>query len=195
MTEKKQDRRVQRTRDMLQEALVDLIIQKGYEAITVQDILDRANVGRSTFYSHYLDKEQLLIYNINQLHEFLKQQMNAHNVPEEGNQFRFDFSFALLQHVQSHRKIYRATVGKQSGALVLHHMHRMISDLALNEVKVYLTSSDTVPIPHEVVIEFVVNTLLTLITWWMESKTPCSAREVDKMFHQLTLTGIHGIVR
>ncbi len=194
MTEKKEDRRVQRTRNMLQDALVDLIIQKGYEAITVQDILDRANVGRSTFYSHYQDKEQLLVDNINQLREFLKDQINVRYVLEEGNQFRFDFSFAFLQHVQSHRKIYRATVGKQSGALVLHHMQRMISSLALDEVKVYLTSYDTVPIPLEVVIEFVVNTLMTLITWWMESSSPCSAQEVDKMFHQLTLTGIHGLI-
>ena len=47
------DRRVQRTRHLLNEALMSLIMEKGYEAITVQDIIDRANLGRSTFYAHY----------------------------------------------------------------------------------------------------------------------------------------------
>jgi AcrR family transcriptional regulator len=73
MSAKKEDRRVQRTRTMLFDALLDLIIEKGYEAITVQDIIDRANVGRSTFYSHFSDKEQLLLGNIDQLRESLKQ--------------------------------------------------------------------------------------------------------------------------
>src|SRR4051794_18002624 len=54
------DRRVQKTRKLLQEALIELISTEGYEAVTVQAILDRANVGRSTFYAHFQDKEQLL---------------------------------------------------------------------------------------------------------------------------------------
>ncbi len=56
----KEDRRVGRTRKLLEDALHDLIVEKGYEAVTVQDIIDRANVGRSTFYAHYTDKQQLL---------------------------------------------------------------------------------------------------------------------------------------
>jgi AcrR family transcriptional regulator len=60
-SDKKADRRIQRTRRLLQDALVGLILEKGYEAITVQDILDRANVGRSTFYEHFYDKDDLLL--------------------------------------------------------------------------------------------------------------------------------------
>lgn len=55
------DRRVQRTRKVLQEAMVQLIREKGYDAITVQDILDRADVGRATFYAHYQSKEDLFM--------------------------------------------------------------------------------------------------------------------------------------
>ncbi len=61
MKKKAVDRRVQRTRQLLQDALVSLIQEKGYEAVTVQDILDQANVGRSTFYAHFRDKEELLL--------------------------------------------------------------------------------------------------------------------------------------
>ena len=61
----KNDRRTQKTKKLLATALVELIIEKGYDAVTIQDIIDRANVGRSTFYSHYESKEQLLVGNIN----------------------------------------------------------------------------------------------------------------------------------
>src|SRR5512134_1968214 len=57
----KTDRRVQRTRELLQKALIDLIDERGYDAITIQNIVDRANVARTTFYVHYGSKEDLFM--------------------------------------------------------------------------------------------------------------------------------------
>src|SRR5258708_14782425 len=57
----KTDKRVERTRKLLQTALIDLIGERGYDAITIQDIVDRANVGRTTFYLHYNSKEHLFM--------------------------------------------------------------------------------------------------------------------------------------
>ena len=57
--QKKEDRRVRRTRDKLGDALVELLVQKSFDEITVQDVLDRAGVSRSTFYSHFSDKNDL----------------------------------------------------------------------------------------------------------------------------------------
>ncbi|NJJ39296.1 TetR/AcrR family transcriptional regulator [Paenibacillus apii] len=188
---KKEDRRVQRTRSMLHDALIDLIIEKGYEAITVQDIIDRANVGRSTFYSHFLDKEQLLLSSLGELSKFLKEQRELHAVPLSEEEFRFGYSLAMLQHVQSHRRIYKAVAGKQSGAVVLHHMQQMLAELAREDVERLFPDTDSVTIPKEIAIDFVVNTFLTMITWWMDRNMPCSAHEVDRMYHRLTLSGIH----
>ena len=77
MTAKAEDRRVQRTRALLLSALLDLIVEQGYEEITVQDIVDRANVGRSTFYAHFLDKRELLLTGVDGLQELLIQQGEA----------------------------------------------------------------------------------------------------------------------
>ena len=60
-TRSRPDRRVGKTRKALKEALTDLILEKGYEAVTVQDVIDRADVGRSTFYAHFVDKDDLLM--------------------------------------------------------------------------------------------------------------------------------------
>src|SRR5436189_198695 len=68
---KKLDRRVQRTRQLLQDALLAMVIEKGYDATTVQDIIDRANVGRATFYAHFPDKQTLLTSRLEDLRVLL----------------------------------------------------------------------------------------------------------------------------
>ena len=75
--EKKGDRRINRTRKLMHEALMALIVEKGYEAVTVQDILDRADVGRSTFYAHYRDKDQLLLSGFEYLRTLFEQQQQS----------------------------------------------------------------------------------------------------------------------
>ena len=65
------DRRVSKTKKLLSDALMALIIEKGYDDVKVQDILDKANVGRTTFYLHYESKEQLLLGNISFQDELL----------------------------------------------------------------------------------------------------------------------------
>src|SRR5438552_11345004 len=72
MAEAKEDRRIQRTRLMLRSAMVSLIRERGFEALTVQDIIDRADVGRSTFYSHFKSKEDLLEGSVAMLRASLK---------------------------------------------------------------------------------------------------------------------------
>src|SRR5215207_4763884 len=57
----KTDRRVKRTREVLQKALIELMSERGYDTITIQDIVDRANIGRTTFYLHYSSKDELLV--------------------------------------------------------------------------------------------------------------------------------------
>jgi AcrR family transcriptional regulator len=73
MPQNDMDRRVQKTRKLLQDALIELVGEKGYESITIQEILDKANVGRSTFYAHFQDKDQLLHSILDRLDELFDQ--------------------------------------------------------------------------------------------------------------------------
>lgn len=193
---KKEDRRIQRTRILLSEALIDLIIEKGYEAITIQDIIDRANVGRSTFYFHFQDKEQLLIGNFAQLRDFIKEQieLNAEKTPKAPQeQLRFEFSLAMLQHVQGHKRAYRAVAHKQSGIVVMYHMKRMMADLVREEVDKFSSKADAA-IPPEVAVEHIVNTFFTLLGWWMEQSPQGPAEKIDELFHKLTLSGLRDLL-
>src|SRR5437763_7788331 len=98
---KRDDRRSRRTRRMLGEALVALLLEKRYDTITVQEIIDRANVGRSTFYAHYLDKDDLLLQELTGL----VATMSMHTERREGRS-RVIPSLELLRHVGEQRRLY-----------------------------------------------------------------------------------------
>ena len=188
---KKPDRRVERTRRLLHNALMELIVEKGYEAITVQNIIDRANVGRSTFYSHFLDKQQLLLYGFKHLRAFLAEQQrkNDSEKANDNDERMLKFSLAMFRHAESHYKLYRAMVGKKSGAFVIRHIQLMIADLVRDE----FAASKPHPasrIPIEVIVQYTANSFMALMTWWADKKMPCSAQDIDQMFHTLTMPGV-----
>src|SRR5215218_9787371 len=100
MQEKITDRRIQRTRQLLLDALSALILEKGYEAMTVQDVIDRANIGRSTFYVHFQDKEDLLLKGVETLWSALEQHLRE-AVPVEEN--IWNVSLSMFEHAESQR--------------------------------------------------------------------------------------------
>lgn len=182
--EKTPDRRVQRTRSMVLDAFLDLMIEKGYEAITVQDVIDRANIGRSTFYLHFTDKENLLSCSIGQLLEFIREQSKIRIESGAGNGIQFGFSLAMLQHAQSHKRLYKAIVGKKGEAPVMRRMQEMFEGL----VKEQMPSGEASP--QELAVDYVIGTFMTVLSWWMDQNMPCSALEADAIFHRFVLTGL-----
>jgi AcrR family transcriptional regulator len=105
------DRRVGKTKKLLSDALVSLILEKGYEKATITDILTRADVGRSTFYLHFENKEQLLLWG----HEHLKKL-----ILEDGED-RIGF-LAFYRHLADSGKLAKAVLSQKSGAIVLGYL-------------------------------------------------------------------------
>src|SRR5690242_11136102 len=125
--QKRPDRRVQRTRQLLQDALIAMMIEKGYEATTVQDIIDRANVGRATFYAHFADKETLLASRLEDLRVFLMERQRQS--PGLG------YSLAMLEHARDHLPVYAAIVGRAGGGFVVQRIRATIAELAALDLK------------------------------------------------------------
>jgi AcrR family transcriptional regulator len=96
----KEDRRIERTKLTLAEALRQLIVEKGYENISVQEIIDKANIGRSTFYTHYENKEQLLLGNIN----FQRELIDTPHDDEENYPMGINLTY-LFDHSREHRAL------------------------------------------------------------------------------------------
>jgi AcrR family transcriptional regulator len=185
------DRRIKRTQDVLHQALIALMIEKGYEVITLQDIIDRANVGRSTFYAHYVGKQDLLLSGLKNLSkQLLKHQRAAFETKTDVRKGTFGFSLPLFEHVASHRTLYHAIVGRQSGTVVTTELRIVLAELVRNELKIILPNERSANLPRNAVVHFVVGALMSVITWWLEERSTLSPAEAETIFRRLTVPGV-----
>ncbi len=191
MKEKKEDRRIGRTRRLMHEALMALIVEKGYEAITVQDILDRADVGRSTFYAHYRDKDELLLSCFEHLRTLFEQQQQAlFAARRTGKDPEVHFILELFRHTRQHHKLYKAIAGKQSGEMILKYLHRDLYTMLIGPLTELIRNKKSPPVPIEITTHHLVSSLLSLMTWWLDNNMPYSAEKMDEIFRILTAPAI-----
>ena len=194
MTQARPDRRVQRTRQLLNEALMALIVEKGYEATTVQDILDRANLGRSTFYAHYRDKDDLLRSGFEWLRRLFEEQSRAepgaHKPPSESS----DPILAFFRHAGEHHDLYKALVGKRGGEMVQAWLHQYVGDTVRSHLQARSRGA-RYAIPLDVVVHFAASSFLSLATWWLDHDMPYTAEQMNAMFQQLVSPGIETAMR
>jgi AcrR family transcriptional regulator len=161
-------------------ALVALMLEKRYDLITVQEIIDRANVGRSTFYAHYLDKEDLLQSESAELIARLSAHMDQSAGPR-----RIIPSLELLYHLQESQALISALRRGRAIEPVLKTMQAQLS----RQVEARLARRrpaglvPTVPLP--VVAQGVTGVLLTLFQWWLDREMPESPEQLDAYFLEL----------
>ena len=183
-----EDRRVQRTRELLRVALFSLIREKGFEALSVQEIIDRANVGRATFYAHFDNKEDLLLSGFEHLRTSLKaRQREAHLRRGRLEERVLAFSHDLFAHVSDHRDLFWAMAGKHSGAVVQTILRKLLLDLVREDVKSLLPTAQSKGIPAEVVAEFIAGGIFGVLLWWMGGGARPSVDELNAMFQRLTI--------
>ncbi len=175
------DRRIQRTRQLLLNSLIELILEKGYEAITVQDIIDRANVGRSTFYSHFQDKEDLLLSGFEDVREIFES-FHTQTSRAESN---WGFSLALFRHAEEQRQVFKALLGKEAGKVMMRRLQKALTAF-LHEHFQRAFPKKNQPIPLDVFVQYFVSTFLGLLTWWLDNDATCSAEEMNEYFRKLT---------
>ncbi|MEC3954754.1 TetR/AcrR family transcriptional regulator [Nocardia sp. CDC153] len=120
------DRRVRRTRTALHRSLIELMSERPYTRITVRDIIDRADVGRSTFYAHYRDKDDLLLVSCI---EHVRMRILAQLADYDGEPPPLAAIEILFRLIEAHPEVYRPLVGRRANATVLRSIRRMYAEL------------------------------------------------------------------
>ena len=185
---KNEDRRVQRTHQLLRTALFALIQEKGFEKLSVQDILDRANVGRATFYAHFDNKEDLLLSGFDDFREALRQrQRAARSSPTTLDEQAFAFSRDMIAHVDEYRHLFKAMAGKRSGAAIQNVFRKLVVDLVRDDLKAMVPGNRSRHAVTDGVVEFIAGGLFGLIHWWLESKDRLSIEEMNEMFRRFAI--------
>jgi AcrR family transcriptional regulator len=173
------DRRIDRTRKLLTDALIELVLEKGYEAVTVQDIIDRANVGRSTFYAHFENKEQLLFSGRGWLTEDLFDESGT-----AADQLTLGVNLAaLFNHVVDNQRLAKAMLGKSSGNLVINHIRESLTMQMRKALKSEPRGYDEVQ--ANLIAQALAGLLIGLLRAWLEGNMPLSATAMSELAARL----------
>jgi AcrR family transcriptional regulator len=183
----KVDRRALRTRDALGDALVELMQKRPFKSITVQDVLDRAEVGRSTFYTHYRDKDDLFLSDVEDFWEMMSSLIERRGEDSK----RVAPVKELFTHV-AEAKIFRealAASGKVHDVMELGQ-GQFARAIEQRLIKIS-TAKKTVPGQFAAAAHALAGALFSTLGWWIDHGMPVSAAEMDDAFHRLVWAGVN----
>jgi AcrR family transcriptional regulator len=182
----KPDRRVTRTRDRLGDALIDLIQEKPFDDLTVQDVLDRAGVSRSTFYAHYRDKNDLFMSDVD---EFLGHMAGMLSQRRESSD-RVAPVREFFAHVADQEKLHAALV--ESGRI--HEFTDLARDHFARGIEQRLAerprSGGIEEDERRALSQALAGAMLSLMSWWLAHGRPESPEEMDRLFHRIVWAGV-----
>ena len=187
IAEERADRRIQRTRALLHEALGSLIREKAYDRISVADILSRAKVSRSTFYVHFQDKDDLLTSSMRSL-LFEVLSMDGKSTTDAAERMA-SFSLPLLTHIHQHRRSAKANLGERGRAILHEHLRRVLSEWIVQTMERDLQQhpSGRSPIAPELLARHMASTFVLILHWWIDHGGMTSPVEADKLFRALVM--------
>jgi AcrR family transcriptional regulator len=189
----KLDRRVQRTRVMLRDALITLILERGYDDLTIQDITDKADLRRATFYLHYKDKEELLLKVLSESFDELVRQLEPiHQRDVLAGKTNVEAFLVTFKHAEQNAKLYRVILNGQSGVAVANRIRDYLSALILRALKA--VRPEQLAVPAEVLAQYIAGAELAMIIWWLNHDMPYPAEHMAEMMQMLTLRGAVGVV-
>jgi AcrR family transcriptional regulator len=180
------DRRVLRTRDTLGDALVALMHEKPFDDITVQEVLDRAGVGRSTFYAHYQDKEDLFLSDVEDFFKMFSTSLTRHGASPQ----RLAPVAELFSHIADFRAFYLAlkAAGKVSDVQELGRgLFARSFEERLRRANVALEPAELAAKAHALA-----GSLFALLDWWIDKGMKADPQEMDALFHRLAWSGVAG---
>jgi AcrR family transcriptional regulator len=190
MTEQRQDRRSKRTQQALMDALITLLAVKSYNEISINDIIDRANVGRSTFYAHYQTKDDLLKSGFERALDML-----IHHISfgEADQGLRLDTTL-FFHHAQGHYEIYRTLVWGSGFDVLTKDGHAALTAKFQESFTLLLSGRPEPSIPLAIVSYSMAGALLILLKWWLDNKMPYSPEYMDEIFQQLVMSSARNIL-
>ena len=176
----KSDRRVRRTQQLLGDALVSLILEKGYDTITIKDITDRADVGHATFYRHYKDKDELLGQKLADIIQELEAFTREPSLQDaEG--------YLIFKHAQENSALYRILLNSQGTTRVRKRVQDTIATNILRNCRPLQSTKSSI-IPVEIVAHHMAGSMLLLVEWWLDHDMPYAPHQMAKIYDQLITT-------
>jgi AcrR family transcriptional regulator len=188
----KTDPRIIRTRQLLRSSLIELITEKNYSAITIQDITDRATLNRATFYLHYRDKNELLSDVLNEL------LTSASPLPALDGQPITEYALnsitSLFNQFATKSKFYRAMLSGENIPTFNSLVQQYIQEVGLKWIAALQPDEAMITANPEVVTHYLGSAFLGVVTWWLQNDMPYLAQDMASQLIQLTTKGLYQIL-
>jgi AcrR family transcriptional regulator len=180
------DERIQRTHQRLGMAMVQLIQEKPMDEVTVQQVLDRAGVGRSTFYAHFRDKDDLLY---SQLEQFLEIMSSLLSTRKEQST-RVAPVAEMFAHIAEQKRLWRAL--QESGRM--NDFLDLAQGYFTRGIELRMRETGLAPKDREAELRMravaAAGSLISLLRWWLDRGAREPATEMDAMFHAMVWNGL-----
>jgi AcrR family transcriptional regulator len=174
------ERRRNRTIAQLRQAAMELLLEKGYDAISIQDITDRADLGRGTFYIYFRNKEEI-VWNI--IEEGIKRTTEeailnaAGEMPEQPEYFSY---VNIFRHAQQNRDLYRIMIGGQGSSLLTKRIQDYLTADFIHDHRKY-GIYDSGNAPPEIFAQILTGALFRLLIWWLETPNDYSPEQMAEI--------------
>ena len=173
------DRRARRTQHNLTHAMVGLITEKRFDDITVQNLIDRADIGRSTFYTHFRDKEDLFQQNWKHFLDFCAQQIDW----SKAGHGSFMPVLFLFNHLKEVQPFYRGLVRSGKSEVLFASGTEHLSGRISADWQSQLKRRPTIPVP--ILANYLATELFGLLRWWLNERMPHPPAQMDEIYHRL----------
>jgi AcrR family transcriptional regulator len=183
------DRRIQKTHLALRDAISELVEEKPYDQISVKDIVERANIARSSFYAHYRDKDDLLLSGFREIGILSSQDVFVRN--EKGSGYP-NFAIVLFRGAEQWKSMSRAFLSIERATVASHHMRNLLVIQAREWLKEN-TEGEMTALELEPIVHYLASALLGLMTWWVRNDFPFSADVMSDRFNQLAVQGLQSV--
>ena len=180
------ERRKLRTRGKLKDATLALVLEKGFDDVTIQDIVDRADLGRGTFYVHYHDLQEIL-WDI--IQDGLKESMIDGHTRSAQDAYPTGYLGYLItfETASKNQDLYRVMLGGKGSALITQRVADYLAGAIQDAIESHQFMQNS-EYPPGIIAQYVVGALMRMVLWWLETPNEYSSKEMADMVYTL----IHG---
>lgn len=189
---KKMDRRVRRTRRQLNVAMLELVVEKNYEAITIHDITERADLNRATFYLHYGSKDELMVESLTAHFDELVSRMSTQTADIKVWEDPLPIQH-VFEYVAQHHQLFKTLFSENGLGYVSHSIIRYIAAYNMSKTTMLDLSEQEIPAP--VVAWHVAGSLYALIIWWLDNDLPFPPAKMAQITFQLCTRGTYSVLQ
>jgi AcrR family transcriptional regulator len=184
----KLDRRVRRTRRLLRAALFELMGEKGYETLTIQEITDRADLNRATFYLHYGSKDELLADGLEASFDELVMQFDELS-PEKPAWDDVSSILLTFRHTADHADLYKMLLSDKGSSYIVFRILNYTAAYGRKQLQDSMPPGTPLPLTADLVCYHIAGSLFSLLSWWLQNDMPYTPEYMAEMTHRLCAEG------